>query len=192
MELQLVCNKVIPLDSELILLFLYILIPFILPLTIYTISIIFGSIVYSKGVSELRVRQSSSQSTHPNMLCNMRTTKKIPTARSVTDSEATFSPVVASNIQASGLVVLSTVYSLSTWSKLKVFGKSIFGGKITTAQEMLQLGREETIQRLREEAIRQGWTQVINVRIETLCLDKKNNRPSAFVEFCVYGTGIRY
>ena len=186
------CNKVIPLDSELILLFIYILIPFILPLIIYTISIIFGSMVYSKGVSELRARQSSSQSTHPNMLCNMRTTKNIPTASSVTDSEATFSPVVTSNIQASGLVVLSTVYSLSTWSKLKVLGKSIFGGKITTAQEMLQLGREETIQRLREEAIRQGWTQVINVRIETLCLDKKNERPSAFVEFCVYGTGIRY
>jgi len=192
MEPQLVCNKVIPLDSELILLFIYILIPFILPLIIYTISIIFGSMVYSKGVSELRARQSSSQSTHPNMLCNMRTTTNIPSARSVTDSEATFSPVVASNIQASGLVVLSTVYSLSTWSKLKVLGKSIFGGKITTAQEMLQLGREETIQRLREEAIRQGWTQVINVRIETLCLDKKNERPSAFVEFCVYGTGIRY
>lgn len=192
MELQLVCNRVIPLDSELILVFLYILFPFLIPLTIYTISIIFGSRVYSKGVSELRNRQLSSQSTHPNMLCNMRTTKKIPKANPVVHSEATFSPVVISDIQASGLVVLSTVYSLSTWSKLKVFLKSIFGGKITTAQEMLQLGREETIQRLREEAIRQGWNQVINVRIETLCLDKKNDRPSAFVEFCVYGTGIRY
>lgn len=103
----------------------------------------------------------------------MRTTKKIPKANPVVHSEATFSPVVISDIQASGLVVLSTVYSLSTWSKLKVFLKSIFGGKITTAQEMLQLGREETIQRLREEAIRQGWNQVINVRIETLCLDKR-------------------
>ncbi len=148
--------------------------------------------VYSKGVAELRTRQSSSQSTHPNMLCNMRTTKNIPKVTSVANSEATFSPVVASEIQSSGLLVLSTVYSLSTWSKLKVAIKSIFGGRLTSAQEMLELGREETIQRLREEAIRQGWTQVINVRIETLCLDKKNDRPSAFVEFCVYGTGIRY
>jgi len=122
----------------------------------------------------------------------MRTTKNIPKVTSVANSEATFSPVVASEIQSSGLLVLSTVYSLSTWSKLKVAIKSIFGGRLTSAQEMLELGREETIQRLREEAIRQGWTQVINVRIETLCLDKKNDRPSAFVEFCVYGTGIRY
>jgi uncharacterized protein YbjQ (UPF0145 family) len=183
---------VVPLDSELIFLYLYILFPFLIPLTIYTISIIFGSRVYSKGVSQLRIRQSSSQSTHPNMLCNMRTTKKIPKANIDLNSEATFSPVVASEIQASGLVVMSTVYSLSTWAKLKVFVKSIFGGSLTTAQDMLQLGREETIQRLREEAIRQGWTQVINVRIETLCLDKKSDRPSAFVEFCVYGTGIRY
>jgi len=183
---------VVPLDSELIWVFLYIVFPFLIPLTIYIISIIFGSMVYSKGVAELRTRQSSSQSTHPNMLCNMRTTKNIPKVTSVANSEATFSPVVASEIQSSGLLVLSTVYSLSTWSKLKVAIKSIFGGRLTSAQEMLELGREETIQRLREEAIRQGWTQVINVRIETLCLDKKNDRPSAFVEFCVYGTGIRY
>jgi uncharacterized protein YbjQ (UPF0145 family) len=192
MGLLLAYNKVIPLESELIWVFLYIAFPFLIPLTIYIISIIFGSMVYSKGVAELRLRQSTSHSTHPNMLCNMRTTKKIPKVNSVVNSEATFAPVVASEIQSSGLLVLSTVYSLSTWSKLKVTIKSFFGGRLTSAQEMLELGREETIQRLREEAIRQGWTQVINVRIETLCLDKKNDRPSAFVEFCVYGTGIRY
>jgi uncharacterized protein YbjQ (UPF0145 family) len=161
----------------------------ILPIIIWTISIIGSHIILSRGRESLDKRTAITHQTHPHMLNNMRTLTKIPLSNS--DSSSTFTPLSHGTIQQSGLVFVNSVYSLSKWSVALARLKSLVGGRIQSAEKMLELARQETIQRLREQAIQQGWTKVINVRVETLCLDSKGNRPSAFIEFCVYGTGIR-
>ena len=167
-----------------------IFIVFILPIIVWTISIIGSYFILKNGRASINTRAAQTQQTHPNMLNNMRTLAKIPVPQ--VEQVSTFTPVLANNVQESGLIFVNAVYSLSKWSTFLAGLKSLVGGRIESAEKMLTLGRDEAIQRLREEAIRMGWKQVINVRVETMCLNKKGDRPSAFVEFCVYGTGIKF
>ena len=59
----------------------------------------------------------------------------------------------------------------------------------------MAFGRNEAMQRLREQAIVEGWDEVVNVRVETsMVMNKikggKQNKMGT-LEFLAYGTGIR-
>jgi uncharacterized protein YbjQ (UPF0145 family) len=60
---------------------------------------------------------------------------------------------------------------------------------------VLAYGRQEVIQRLRENAKEQGWEEIVNVRMETAAIMQttggKDSNKRGVLEFVAYGTGIR-
>ena len=60
-------------------------------------------------------------------------------------------------------------------------------------QKVISAGRAEAIQRLRENAIANGWDDVINVRIDTADMAPQGAKSSVkAVEIFAYGTGVKY
>ena len=102
-------------------------------------------------------------------------------------------PFPETTIQTSGLVIANISIGPSWWQMTAGGIKSFFGGKLGTYERVMHLGRLEVMQRLREEAIRQGWDEVINVRLDTATVKSNQNgknKSSAF-EIFAYGTGIK-
>tara|TARA_B110000444_G_C18846678_1_gene602472 strand:- start:1607 stop:2128 length:522 start_codon:yes stop_codon:yes gene_type:complete len=104
-------------------------------------------------------------------------------------------PVPERKINQTGLVMSNITVSPSWWQLFLGSIRSIFGGNIVSFDKVLAYGRNEVMQRLREQAIGDGWEEVVNVRVETsMVMNKvrggKQNKMGT-LEFLAYGTGIR-
>ena len=104
-------------------------------------------------------------------------------------------PVPERKITQTGLVMSNITVSPSWWQLFLGSIRSIFGGNIVSYDTVLAFGRNEVMQRLREQAIGEGWEEVVNVRVETsMVMNKlrggKQNKMGT-LEFLAYGTGIR-
>jgi len=97
-------------------------------------------------------------------------------------------------IAASGLIFSNVVSAPSWWQLFLAKIKSVFGGNIQSLDKMLDWGRSEAMQRLRELAIKNGFDEVINVRMETstISVDKGGKHRGGSVEIVAYGTGIKF
>ena len=78
-----------------------------------------------------------------------------------------------------------TVRSRNLGSQIGAGLKSIIGGELAGMTKMLAQGREEAINRLREEAEAKGANAVIAMRFDTSELG------STWTEICAYGTAVR-
>ena len=76
-------------------------------------------------------------------------------------------PINLDNISQCGLVMTNITVSPSWWQLFLGSIKSIFGGQIQSYDKVLAYGRAEVMQRLREQALGEGWSEIINVRVET-------------------------
>jgi uncharacterized protein YbjQ (UPF0145 family) len=86
-----------------------------------------------------------------------------------------------------GSVVISSDY-------FKTFVASminLFGGRIDVFESLMERGRREAILRMKEDAIKWGARQVVNVRLETAELGGKNGNGIVSVEIIAYGTGVQ-
>ena len=104
-------------------------------------------------------------------------------------------PFPERDINSTGLVMSNVTVSPSWWQLFLGSIRSIFGGNIVSYDKILAFGRSEVMQRLREQAIAEGWDEVVNVRVETsMVMNKikggKQNKMGT-LEFLAYGTGIR-
>ena len=104
-------------------------------------------------------------------------------------------PVPERKITQTGLVMSNITVSPSWWQLFLGGIRSIFGGNIVSFDKVLAYGRSEVMQRLREQAMGEGWEEVVNVRVETsMVMNKvrggKQNKMGT-LEFLAYGTGIR-
>ena len=96
-------------------------------------------------------------------------------------------------VSASGVVMAGAVYGPSHWHLLIGFINNLFGGSVDIFQKVISAGRAESMQRLREKAIEEGWDEVINVRIDTAVMSPATTKKGIrAVEVFVYGTGIKY
>ena len=59
-------------------------------------------------------------------------------------------------------------------------------------EQVVSYARQEAQQRLREQAERQGFEEVINLRIETSIMSSRQQQRSSSVEILAFGTGIVY
>tara|TARA_B110000438_G_scaffold192694_1_gene184302 strand:+ start:1535 stop:2056 length:522 start_codon:yes stop_codon:yes gene_type:complete len=104
-------------------------------------------------------------------------------------------PITGRKINESRLLVANITVGPSWWQLFLGEIRSIFGGNIVSFDKVLAYGRSEVMQRLREQAIGEGWDEVLNVRVETSMVmnkvsgGKMNKRGT--LEFLAYGTGIR-
>ena len=105
------------------------------------------------------------------------------------------SPMNLENVSRCGLVMTNITVAPSWWQLFVGGIKSIFGGQIQSYDKVLAYGRAEVMQRLREQALGEGWSEVINVRVETSMVLNKvrggNQNKLGTLEFVAYGTGIQ-
>ena len=104
-------------------------------------------------------------------------------------------PLPERKIGSTGLVMSNITVSPSWWQLFLGSIRSIFGGNIVSYDKVLSYGRSEVMQRLREQAMVEGWDEVVNVRVETsMVMNKvrggKQNKMGT-LEFLAYGAGIR-
>jgi len=104
-------------------------------------------------------------------------------------------PINLEQISQCGLVMTNITVAPSWWQLFLGGIKSIFGGQIQSFEKVLAFGRGEVMQRLREQALGEGWSEVINVRVETSMVMNKvkggQQNKLGTLEFVAYGTGIR-
>tara|TARA_B100000614_G_scaffold262525_1_gene296600 strand:+ start:2614 stop:3132 length:519 start_codon:yes stop_codon:yes gene_type:complete len=104
-------------------------------------------------------------------------------------------PINLEQISQSGLVMTNITVAPSWWQLFLGGIKSFFGGQIQSYDKVLAYGRAEVMQRLREQALGKGWSEVINVRVETSMVMNKvkggQQNKLGTIEFVAYGTGIR-
>ena len=97
------------------------------------------------------------------------------------------------DVNKAGIVWSGAVYGPSHWHLLIAWIINLFGGSVDIFQKVISAGRDESMQRLRETAIREGWDEVINVRIDTAVMSPGTNKKGIrAVEVFAYGTGIKY
>ena len=105
------------------------------------------------------------------------------------------SPINLEKISQCGLVMTNITVAPSWWQLFIGGIKSIFGGQIQSYDKVLAYGRAEVMQRLREQALGEGWSEIINVRVETSMVMNKvkggQQNKIGTLEFLAYGTGIR-
>lgn len=91
------------------------------------------------------------------------------------------------------LVQGSVVVSMDYWKRFLATIRGLVGGRVRSIEPMLDRGRREAILRMKEAAIAQGSSAVVNVRLETARLATKrgDNKGTAGVEVLAYGTAIR-
>ena len=98
-----------------------------------------------------------------------------------------------SDITSSGIVWAGVVFGPSHWHLLRGWLNNLIGGSIDIFQKIVSAGRAEAMQRLRENAIDNGWDDVINVRIDTADMAPQGAKNSVKgVEIFAYGTGVKY
>ncbi len=98
------------------------------------------------------------------------------------------------DIIGSQLLMANVVSAPSHWQLFLAGIKSIFGGNIKHLDLMLDWGRSEALQRLREQASELGYDDVINLRMETstISMNKGGQQKGGSIEILAYGTGIKY
>ncbi|MGB0201457.1 MAG: YbjQ family protein [Candidatus Poseidoniaceae archaeon] len=104
-------------------------------------------------------------------------------------------PINIDKVSSAGLVMTNITVSPSWWQLFLGNIKSLFGGQIKSYDKVLAYGRAEVLQRLREQALGEGWTEIINVRVETSMVMNKvkggQQNKIGTLEFLAFGTGIK-
>ena len=90
-----------------------------------------------------------------------------------------------------GLVTGSTVVSLDYFKRFLATLRLVFGGRVKSFETLLDRARRESVLRMKQNALDQGYNTVINVRIETsnIAAGAQQNR-TAGVEVLAFGTAI--
>ena len=90
------------------------------------------------------------------------------------------------------LVQGSAVISIDYFKRLLAVLRNLFGGPVKSYESLVDRARREALLRMKEEAVRQGASMVINVRLETSAIGQSANRRGQVgsVEVIAYGTAI--
>ena len=142
----------------------------------FLVSWIGGNYYQSQKINQLNARESAFIAQHGED--NIHTVSEL---------------IPAKTINSCGLVMANISVGTSWWQTLIGRLHTIIGGNITMFDRVLYYGRKEALQRLREQALHQGWDNVVNVRLETARIVSSNNsdKGSAY-EILAYGTGIKH
>lgn len=92
------------------------------------------------------------------------------------------------------MVTGSIVVSLDYFKRVIAGLRGLVGGRIKTYEPLLERARREAVLRMIEDARRQGYDAVFNVRLETsrLANARGNGQGIAGVEMLAFGTAVRF
>ncbi|MDB9524512.1 heavy metal-binding domain-containing protein [Oscillatoria sp. CS-180] len=89
------------------------------------------------------------------------------------------------------LFVGSVVVSSDYFKNFVAFWLNLFGGRISVYETLMERGRREAVLRMKEDAMKWGASQVVNVRLETSELGGQTANGIVAFEVIAYGTGIQ-
>lgn len=88
------------------------------------------------------------------------------------------------------LVGGNVVISLDYFKRMVSTLKSLFGGRLTAYESLLERARREALLRMKAEAHALGAQMVVNVRLETASISKGKGSQIGSVEVYAYGTAL--
>jgi uncharacterized protein YbjQ (UPF0145 family) len=93
----------------------------------------------------------------------------------------------------STMVTGSIVVSLDYFKRVIAGLRSLVGGRIATYEPLLDRARREALLRMIEQARKQGYDAVFNVRLETsrLANSRGNGEGTSGVEMLAFGTAVK-
>jgi uncharacterized protein YbjQ (UPF0145 family) len=89
------------------------------------------------------------------------------------------------------LFVGSVVVSSDFFKTFVASWINFFGGRISVFETLMERGRREALLRMKEDAIKWGASQVVNVRLETAEIGGHRRNGIVAVEIIAYGTGVQ-
>ncbi len=142
-----------------------------IPLTLFLIGYIAGSIAEKNHYRSIRQREAATISL------------PVVTIRKVDDDQ----PVTKSMLVHGNVVV-----SIDYFKRVLAILRNIFGGRIRSYETLVDRGRREAILRMKEMAV--GADAIINFRLETSSIGKNANNKNQIgsIEVFAYGTAVKY
>jgi uncharacterized protein YbjQ (UPF0145 family) len=96
-------------------------------------------------------------------------------------------------VEKVALVAGSTVISVDYFKRFLAGLRGFLGGRVRSYESLLDRARRESVLRMKEEAAKQGFDAVINVRLESsnIAAPMRNDRGTAGVEVLAFGTALK-
>ncbi len=88
------------------------------------------------------------------------------------------------------LVTGSTVVSVDYFKRFLAALRSLFGGRITAYESLLDRARRESLLRMKERSAALGASMVFNVKYETASISKGAGNRIGSIEVLAYGTAL--
>jgi len=133
--------------------------------------------VFIGGVTERNHRRSLDRREQALASIQLSNLKSVPRMEDVTSASMVM-----------GQVVIATDYFKSFATALR----NLVGGEMRAAHSLMVRGRREALVRMREEAHRQGFTEVHNIRFGFSNISQMRGKKGAMqVEVLAWGTGVR-
>lgn len=144
-----------------------------IPLALLLVAYFIGSMIERRHFSSIRKRESKNAS--------------FPVVTFDTMPDAW-------KVDASTLVTGSVVISLDYFKRVIAGLKGLVGGRIKTYEPLLDRARREALLRMTENARRDGYDGIFNVRLETsrLASSRRDGKGIAGVEMLAFGTAVKF
>lgn len=118
--------------------------------------------------------------------------------RSILERESKYNrlPAIASRIPPMDinyeqrLVIGSVVVSIDYFKRFIATLRNLFGGRVTSYENLLDRARREALLRMKEQAGNAGAKFVFNVKYETSSISKGQRNTVGSVEILAYGTAM--
>jgi len=97
----------------------------------------------------------------------------------------------ASDSNKPGMMVTgSVVISVDYFKRFLAMLRSIFGGRLTSYETLLDRARREAILRMKQEARAMNADRIFNIKLETASISKNASGNIGSVEVLAYGTAL--
>ena len=104
----------------------------------------------------------------------------------------TKTPFGNNQITQAKMIQANFVVGPGWWNQWIASWHTLFGGNITSFDDVLMLARQEVLQSLRDKASEDGFDEVVNVKLESARLTYLAKKSNKYIEIFAYGTAIKY
>lgn len=84
----------------------------------------------------------------------------------------------------------NVVVSVDYFKRIAAGLRGLIGGRVGAFETLVERARREAILRMKEQALEQGATKIINVKLETASITKGSKQQVGCVEVYAYGTAL--
>ena len=78
------------------------------------------------------------------------------------------------------------------WNQWIASWHTLFGGNISSFDDVLMLARQDVLQSQRDQASEGGFDEVVNVRLESARISYLSAKSNKYIDVFAYGTAIKY